>query len=69
MARGYFLRAIERFERCLSDNQNSVYAENNYMDEESGLRDGKIVRRTSFNPTYDEMILDIHCFIEKNCQF
>ena len=44
-----------------------LYAENNYMDE-NGLYDGKIVRRTSFNPDYDEMIADIRCFIDPQCQ-
>jgi len=56
----------DRFERCLNDDLTSVYAENNFMDE-NGLFQGNIVRRTSFNPTYAEMISDIHCFIEKSC--
>jgi len=56
----------DRLRRCLNDNDSSVYAENNYMDAD-GLFQGKIVRRTSFNPSYDEMIADIQCFLDKDC--
>jgi predicted alpha/beta hydrolase family esterase len=57
----------ERFQNCLSNDNDSVYAENNYVDE-NGLFEGKIVRRTSFNSHYVEMIAQIECFIRETCQ-
>ncbi len=52
-----------RLERCRTMNGGSVYAENNFMDQQ-GLYDGALVRRSSFNPDFDGMLTMIGCFID-----
>jgi hypothetical protein len=52
--------------RCSEDNEATVYAENTYADE-FGRYQGKLVRRTTFNPAYDEMISELTCFVDGNC--
>tara|TARA_B110000858_G_scaffold197470_2_gene259195 strand:+ start:9357 stop:10652 length:1296 start_codon:yes stop_codon:yes gene_type:complete len=55
-----------RLSRCLDDKQNSIYGESNFLDQ-NGEYNGAIVRRTSFNPRFDDMMLQINCFIRNNC--
>ena len=52
---------------CQADEEDTVYAEHNYK-ETDGRYEGRLVRRSSFNPAYDEMLLDIYCFISGICQ-
>ncbi|NKB34837.1 MAG: hypothetical protein GKR91_17210 [Pseudomonadales bacterium] len=56
----------ERLRQCKQDNSGSVYAETSLMDTD-GLLAGSIVRRSSFNPSYSELITHIQCFIDANC--
>jgi len=56
----------EKLQMCMHDDENTVYAENNYRDEE-GFYEGKLVRRTSFNPDFAAMIGDIRCFVDRSC--
>lgn len=56
----------ERYEQCMTDDINTVYAEGGFMDE-SGLYKGKLVRRSTFNPDFDRMIDTIACFIDEDC--
>ncbi|MEX0618570.1 MAG: alpha/beta hydrolase [Pseudohongiellaceae bacterium] len=51
---------------CRDGTEGIVYGENTIRDE-SGRYDGKLVRRTSFNPAYRQMIDRIGCFIDENC--
>ncbi len=54
------------FLRCREDNAATVYAENSYLDEARSFA-GKLVRRTTFNPAYNEMISEISCFVNSDC--
>ncbi|MBL4820755.1 MAG: esterase [Gammaproteobacteria bacterium] len=54
------------FDECRSDNDNTVYGENTIRDE-AGRYQGKLVRRATFNPLYNEMIDEIRCFIDEAC--
>ncbi len=56
----------EIYRQCSTDDENTVYAEGSYLDENSRY-DGKLVRRTTFNPGYAEMIADIKCFVDAEC--
>ena len=56
----------ELFDRCSEDNEATVYAENSYPDED-GTYQGQLVRRTTFNPGYDELVNELICFINKDC--
>lgn len=56
----------ERYERCMTDDANTVYAEGSFMNSE-GLYEGKLVRRSTFNPDFDGMIESIACFIDRSC--
>jgi len=53
----------EQYESCLNDNENTVYAENNFRDHQ-GLYDGRLVRRSSFNPDYENMLESIFAFVD-----
>ena len=55
-----------RSSRCLDDMQNSIYGESNFLDQ-NGEYNGAIVRRTSFNPRFDDMMLQVNCFVRNNC--
>ena len=54
------------FLRCREDNAATVYAENSYLDEARSFA-GKLVRRTTFNPAYNEMISELSCFVNSDC--
>jgi len=54
------------YSRCHEDDAASVYAEKNYRGED-GLYQGKLVRRSTYNPSYSNMIDQIACFIDKSC--
>lgn len=56
----------EAFKRCNEDDEATVYAENNYLDETARYQ-GQLVRRTSFNPAYAEMMEELVCFINNDC--
>lgn len=55
-----------RFAECNSNNAGTVYGENSIRDE-NDLYQGKLVRRTTFNPLYDEMMNEVQCFIDQSC--
>lgn len=52
----------QRFSECVHNDSATVYAENNLADD-GGLLQGKLVRRSTFNPAYDAMLEDIRVFI------
>jgi len=54
------------FLRCREDNEATVYAEHTYLNK-FGTYQGKLVRRTTFNPAYEEMISELICFVDGNC--
>lgn len=55
-----------QFSRCLDNGQDSLYAEANFLDQ-NGEYEGAIIRRTSFNPRFDDMMRQINCFIGNSC--
>ena len=50
---------------CRSDPAQTVYGERNLGSD--GRLEGKLVRRGSFNPHYDEMLGAVVCFIKGGC--
>lgn len=54
------------YARCQEDDAGTVYAEKNYRGED-GLYQGKLVRRSTFNPAYSSMIEAIGCFVDGSC--
>jgi esterase/lipase len=56
----------QRFDECRNNDSTTVYGENNIRDED-GFYQGKLVRRTTFNPLYDQMIESINCFVDGSC--
>jgi len=56
----------QRLNRCLADDEQVVYAENNLQDANGQIGDA-IVRRSSFNPNYLETLSEISCFINDSC--
>lgn len=54
------------FEDCNSDNINTLYGENTLRDEDRRYQ-GRLLRRASFNPYYDEMLAAIGCFVDGEC--
>jgi len=55
-----------RFAECKSNNIETVYGELSILDDDD-LYQGKLVRRTTFNPLYDEMMIGVRCFIDRKC--
>lgn len=53
--------------RCETDHESTVYGEYNLADE-SGLYQGQLVRRATFNPDFDAMLAAVVCFIEDRCE-
>ncbi len=51
---------------CQTSNDMTVYGENSILDA-SGNYQGKLVRRSTFNPLYGQMLEAIGCFIDGNC--
>jgi alpha-beta hydrolase superfamily lysophospholipase len=56
----------ELLDQCYTDNRNTVYGENTVRDE-SLLFQGRVVRRASFNPLFDELMKTVICFVENSC--
>ncbi len=55
-------------DQCKNDKFNTVYGENTLRDETLLYR-GKVVRRATFNPLYEELVAAITCFVDAHCQF
>jgi esterase/lipase len=64
---GAYVDNNARYQQCMSDEASTVYGETSLMDAE-GLYQGKLVRRASFNPRFDEMLESMACFIEPECE-
>lgn len=58
--------APERMLACQTNHDMTVYGENSILDE-SGNYQGKLVRRSTFNPLYGQMLEAIECFMDGNC--
>jgi esterase/lipase len=57
---------LDQFAQCINNDADTVYGENTIRDDD-GLYQGKLVRRTTFNPLYDEMMNEVRCFIDQSC--
>lgn len=55
-----------RYDQCMTDDAATVFAETSFMGED-GLYEGKLVRRSTFNPRFDEMLDSMGCFIDPEC--
>jgi len=55
-------------QRCLEDNQTTVYGEPARLAADDGLYGGQPVRRTTFNPFYSQMLQSLDCFLDDGCQ-
>jgi esterase/lipase len=64
---GAYVDNDARYQQCMNDEANTVYGETSLMDAE-GLYQGKLVRRSSYNPRFDEMLAIMACFIEPECK-
>ncbi len=54
------------YQQCRTDNEQTVYGEMSLLDE-TGRVDGKLLRRATFNPLFDEIVDEIACFIDASC--
>ncbi len=61
-----YLEDTDRYRRCRSDHDNTVYGELSLAGED-GLVDGRLLRRSTFNPAFDDMLEEISCFIGEGC--
>ncbi|GAB5498354.1 MAG: alpha/beta fold hydrolase [Pseudohongiellaceae bacterium] len=61
-----YLGDADRFPRCRSDRSNTVYGELSLAGED-GMLDGRLLRRSTFNPAFDDMLEEIACFIAGSC--
>lgn len=55
----------ERNQQCRDSDSTTVYGERHLMTE--GLYEGQLLRRTTFNPFFTDMMATIQCFIEADC--
>jgi len=56
----------ERYEQCMTDDASAVYGENSLRNEQ-GLVNGKLLRRSTFNPQFDRVVDEIACFVGGDC--
>lgn len=61
----YFQNA-ERYQQCRADHEETVYGESSLLDGQR-MVDGKLLRRSTFNPLFDEVIEELTCFISGDC--
>ena len=61
-----YLDDQQTYSDCRDDNANTLYGENTLRDD-NRLYQGKLVRRATFNPYYDEMVDAVSCFVDDNC--
>ena len=55
------------FQACQSDDNNSVFGENQKLLEAQGKIKGRYLRRSTFNPEYDAMMEKVVCFVDESC--
>lgn len=55
-----------RYQQCMTDSEATVYGENSLLDAQRRVN-GKLLRRSTFNPAYDQMIDAMACFIGQSC--
>jgi len=60
----YREHSTERSE-CLTEDSLSVYGEHSLL--KDGRYEGMLLRRATFNPRYDQMMMSIFCFVDLNC--
>ena len=56
----------ERMLACKNDDTGTVHGERSLLDE--GLYDGNLMRRTTFNPVFAEMMEQVDCFFSATCE-
>ncbi|MEX2469001.1 MAG: hypothetical protein WD396_04530 [Pseudohongiellaceae bacterium] len=62
-----YLADNDRFSRCLEAAPETVYVDAGRVDE-TGLYDGRLVRRPTFNPRFDRLHESVRCFIAPDCR-
>jgi len=50
---------------CLTEDSKSFYGEHSLLID--GRYEGKLLRRATFNPRYEQMLMSIFCFLEQDC--
>lgn len=56
-----------RYEQCMTGIDDTVYGEMSLL-QGDGLLNGKLLRRSTFNPYFDEMITAMACFVDQECR-
>lgn len=57
--------AGELRDQCLEQNEQTVYGERTLLVD--GRFDGRLMRRNTFNPAFEEMVAAMHCLLESEC--
>src|SRR5690554_3211562 len=58
--------AGELREGCLEQDEQTVYGERSLLTD--GRYQGSLLRRSTFNPAFDEMMTAVHCLLDADCQ-
>jgi esterase/lipase len=61
-----YLDDPESFSSCSEDDSNTLYGESTLRDDNL-LYQGKLIRRATFNPYYQDMVSAMACFIDTDC--
>ena len=61
-----YLDEPEAFASCNEDDADTLYGESTLQDENRRYQ-GKLLRRATFNPHYDELLAALTCFIDGDC--
>jgi esterase/lipase len=61
-----YLDDPESFASCSEDDSNTLYGEGTLRDD-NRLYQGKLIRRATFNPYYQDMVAAMACFIDSDC--
>lgn len=62
----HYSENTERMLVCKNDDIGTVYGERSLLDE--GLFEGMLMRRTTFNPVFAEMMAQVDCFFSATCE-
>lgn len=62
-----YLSNSERYNNCMFNAADTVYADATRADEDGLLR-GKLIRRPTFNPKFEQMLEIMSCFIAAECR-
>ena len=62
-----YLADSERFRRCLEAVSETVYVDSGRVDA-TGLYDGRLARRPTYNPRFDRLHETVRCFMAADCR-